>query len=131
MIYIYTDGSASNDKAAAAAVIDNSSSIEVFYKLHALFLALDCVTTADDDERNSIIFSNSKSALQAILGQDWMHPLVLKVLERLHWLVRYQEKRVLFYWIPSHVGIRVNEKADAAAKAGLSRRVTNIPIHLW
>ena len=69
MIYIYTDGSASNDKAAPAAVIDNSSSIEVFYKLHALFLALDCVKTADDDERNSIIFSNSKSALQAILGQ--------------------------------------------------------------
>ena len=26
------------------------------------------------------------------------------------------------------VGIRVNEKADAAAKAGLSRRVTNVPI---
>ena len=37
-------------------------------ELHALYLALDRVETADDDERNFIIFSDSKSALQAILG---------------------------------------------------------------
>ena len=37
--------------------------------------------TADDDKRNVIIFSDSKSALQAISDQDWTHPLVLKVLE--------------------------------------------------
>ena len=57
-----------------------------------------------------------------------MHPLVLKVLEFIHWLIQYQEKRVLFDWIPSHVGIRGNEKPDVAAKAGLLRRVTNILI---
>ena len=84
--------------------------------------------TADDDERNYIIFSDSKSALQAISGQDWTHLLVLYILERPNWLVHYQEKIILFYWIPSHVGIRGNEKADAAAKAGLSGRVTNVPI---
>ena len=134
--FIYTDGSVADDKAAAAAVIDNYSSIErlpdkssIFSaELHALYLALDRVETADDDERNFIIFSDSKSALQAISGQDWTHPLVLYILERLNWLVQYQEKRILFYWIPSHVGIRGNEKADAAAKAGLSRRVSNVPI---
>ena len=35
---------------------------------------------------------------------------------------------LLLYWIPSHVGIISIEKADAAAKAGLLRRVTDIPI---
>ena len=94
----------------------------------SLNLALDRVETADDDERNFIIFSDSKSALQAIPVQDCKHPLVLYILERLHWLVQYQEKRILFYWIPIHVGIRGNEKTDAAAKAGLLRRVTNVPI---
>ena len=84
--------------------------------------------TADDDERNFIIFLDSKSALQAISDQNWTHPLVLKVLERLHWLLQYQDERILFYWVPSHVGIRGNEKTEAAAKAGLLRRVTNVPI---
>ena len=68
--FIYTDGSVSDDKAAAAAVIDNYSSIErlpdkslIFSaEMHALYLALDRVETADD-ERNFIIFSDSKSAL--------------------------------------------------------------------
>ena len=100
----------------------------IIAELHALYLVLDWVETADDDERNSIIFSDSKSALQAISGQDWTHPFVLYILERLHWLVQYQEKRILFFWISSHVGIIINEKADTAAKAGLLRRVTNVPI---
>ena len=78
--------------------------------------------------RNFIIFSDTKSALLAISGQDWTHPLVLDILECLHWLVQYQEKRILFYLIPSHVGIIGNEEADTAAKAGLLRRVTNVPI---
>ena len=43
-------------------------------------------------------------------------------------LVEYREKRILFYWVPSHVGITVNKKADAAPKAGLLKRVTNIPV---
>ena len=98
--FIYTDGSVSDDMAAAAAVIDNYSSIErLLYKssifsaeLHALYLALDMVEKADD-ERNFITFSDSKSALQAILGQDWTHPLVLYILERLDWLVQYKEKK--------------------------------------
>ena len=96
-------------------------------EFHALYLALDRVEMADDNERNFIIFYDSKSGLQAILGRDWTHPLVLKRLERLHWVVQYQEKRISFYWIPSHIGIR-GEKMDSAAKASLLRKVTNVPI---
>ena len=120
--FIYTDGSVLDDKAASAAVIDNYSSIErlpdkssIFSaELLALYLALDRVEKLDSDERNFIIFSDSMSALQAILIQDWMHPLVLKVLERLRLLVQYQEKIILFYLAPIHIGIRGNEKVDTA-----------------
>ena len=83
--FIYIDGSVSDDKAAAVAVIDSYSSSErlqdkssIFsVELHALYLALDRVKTADNDERNFTIFSDSKTTIQAILGQDWTHPLVL------------------------------------------------------
>ena len=62
--------SVSDNKVNAAAVIDDYSSIEhhpdkssiFFEELHALYLALDRVETADEDERNFIIFSYSKSA---------------------------------------------------------------------
>ena len=75
--FIYTDGSVLDDKAAAAAVIDNYSSIErlpdkssIFSaELHALYLALDRVETADNDKTFFfIIFSDSKSALQSKTG---------------------------------------------------------------
>ena len=42
--------------------------------------------------------------------------------------IAYQEKKILYYWIPSHSGISSNKKADSAAEAGLLRRVTNVLI---
>ena len=68
--FIYTDGSVSDNKAAAA-VINDSSSFErlpdkssIFSaELHALYFAPDRVEKADDDESNFIIFSDSKFAL--------------------------------------------------------------------
>ena len=85
-----------------------------------------CAETADDDERNFII-SDSKSALQAIWGRDLTRPLVLKILEPLHWLVQYQEKRILFYCIPNYICIRGNEKADSGAKAVFLRELQKLP----
>ena len=128
--FIYTEGSVSYDNSHWWLSFYWTYSRYVFIfseEFHALYLALNRVEMADDNERNFIIFYDSKSALQAILGRNWTHPLVLKRLECLHWIVQYQEKRILFYWIPSHIGIR-GEKMDSAAKAGLLRRVTKITI---
>ena len=82
--FTYTDGSVSDDKAAAAAVIDNYCSIErlpdrssIFSaELHALYLALDRVETADDDERNFIIFADSKSSCHFGPRLDTSSPLL-------------------------------------------------------
>ena len=69
---IYTDNSVSDDKAAAAAAfIDNYSSVEPLLDKSSVFFAelhtFDRVETADDDERNFIIFSDFRAKTRRIL----------------------------------------------------------------
>ena len=78
-------------------------------------------------KRIFLSFSQIQNLLFRPFGAETGRMLVLKVLDCLHWLVQYQEKIILSYWIPSHVGIRDHEKMDAAAKAGLFKIVTNVP----
>ena len=54
--------------------------------------------------------------------------LVQKFLKE-YTLLSSSGKNILLCWIPSHTGIRGNEKADTAAKAALSLSVTpmNLP----
>ena len=59
-----------------------------------------------------VIFSDSKSSLQAIQNCIWGNPVVQSILEKTP-------------WIPSHVGIMGNEKADTAAKEALYARPSN------
>ena len=115
---IYKDGSQSDHRAAAAAVMDervyserlpNCSSI-FSAELHVLFLALDHVET--DFSHNFIIFSDSKSALESLKSKDWTNPLVLKILERHHYLWTVCDKIIIYCWVPSHIGIQGNELAD-------------------
>ena len=67
-------------------------------------------------------FSDSKSVLQAILSK-WEHPTIKIVMEYLH-LIHSVDKEVVFCWVPSHMGIHGNERADKAAKEALSKDVT-------
>jgi len=41
-----------------------------------------------------------------------------------HWRLEKSGKHVELCWIPSHIGITGNEKADAAAKAALCQQIT-------
>ena len=103
--FIHTDGSVLNVKAAVHShtywefiLIERfpERSSTFLAELHALYLTLDRLEMADDDEKNFIIFSDSKSSLSAIGGQDWTHPYVLKALQCLHWLVQYHAKTYYF-----------------------------------
>jgi len=70
-----------------------------------------------------IVFSDSLSALQAIKNFDVDNDLVMHIVGE-HLRLEKSGKHVELCWIPSHVGITGNEKADAAAKAALYQQIT-------
>ena len=58
-----------------------------------------------------LIFTDSLSCLQSIQNEDLSNPLILKFLLKYREIL-LQGKDVVLCWIPSHVGIDGNEKAD-------------------
>ena len=135
---IYTDGSKTNDAVAAAAVTPTYSMSKAYNKsnsifsaeLRALILALEYIQTTN--HRNYIIFSDSKSSLQALQDLQTSNPLVCRALE-LHTTLCNEHKNIVFCWLPSHVGIRGNEAADRAAKGALTSAVSiaEVPASDW
>lgn len=73
--------------------------------------------------RRSIVFSDSRSALEAILANPFTsklhNPLILKIKEVISQCY-YGGSEVVLAWIPSHSGIAGNEKADCIAKQAVS-----------
>ena len=64
---------------------------------------------------NFTIFCDSRSALQSLEVFNPDHPLVLKILQ---WLFLHQCRgnQISFCWVPAHVGVQGNERADQLAK---------------
>ena len=76
--------------------------------------------------RKFVIYTDSKSAIDAICHYNSFHPLAQKAQE---WLYRINVrfKSVCFCWVPAHVGIKGNEFADAEAKAASTYSRIDLP----
>lgn len=127
---IYTDGSKEGDRVACGVVtgtlviqnrLPNHSSIYTA-ELRAILLALDFVESSRDT--NFLILSDSLSSLQAVSNSCIDHPMILQIMEK-HQTIKDLNKSVLFCWIPSHVGIPGNERADTAAKQALALPISD------
>ena len=103
--------------------LPNKSSI-FSAEVKGIDLALDLVEQSDSSR--FIIFSDSLSSLQALHNQKLENPSVCNVLECISHLVEF--KRIVFCWLPSHMGIRGNEKADETAKSALSLPKSNYKV---
>jgi ribonuclease HI len=115
------------DKVACAAICEdrteksrlpNKASI-FSAELKAVELSLRIIKT--DKRKKFIIFTDSKSVLQALLQSQPQNPKVGRILHKLNKIT--SRKEVVFCWLPSHVGISGNETADKAAKLALEEDV--------
>jgi hypothetical protein len=82
----------------------------------AILLALQMIESVN--HKKFVILPDSISCLQAIHSQKLASPFICEILEKIGILLA--AKQIKFCWLPSHIGIKGNESADAAAKAALA-----------
>ena len=133
-IPIFTDGSKSDKGVVYAAVFPNQIIKRRLPYDASIFTAeLMAILTSLKQmlvQRGSsfVIASDSQSALKSITSFHPEHSLVIAIQELLAEL-HHKQKCVKFCWVPSHVGIQDNERADKAAKLAIvERQITNISL---
>ncbi|XP_068224033.1 uncharacterized protein [Palaemon carinicauda] len=74
--------------------------------------------------KDYVIFSDSLSVLMAMNHFNSLHPIIIKILEWLY-LLGNRGKNIKFCWVPAHVDIKGNEKADSLAKDAVHSSIRN------
>jgi len=131
--HIYTDGSKMGHRVSAAlchkrgtSVIRLPGAISIFNaELHAILLALDVVSRS---KKNT--FSCCQTRIQVWLR--WEEVMLtriqcINILKQTAPLIN-SGKTVILCWIPGHVGIPGNERADRVAKAALSLPISPVTV---
>ena len=125
-LYIYTDGSKNKSKVGCAAILNNTKQSKRLTnkasiysaEITAIDLALDIITA--NKHNKFIIFTDSMSVLTALKNKKTVDPLTIKVLNRIHRISK-ENKNIILCWIPSHIGIQGNDKADSEAKKAINK----------
>lgn len=133
-IPVYTDGSKSDHGAGYGVVfpslcrggsLPRVSSVFTA-ELSAIVMALQIIFTLPVS--SFIIYTDSRSALSALESfTSSLHPLVLSILEWLY-ILKGRGYNVNFCWVPAHVGVTGNERADRLAKEAATRAPPACPV---
>ena len=117
--HIFTDGSKSNYGTGYGAVLHKKTLKKCLPKeasifsaeIYAIDLACDLISTSNS--KKFIIHSDSISVLQSLKYTKLENLLIVKIFNKFNSLIH--SKKVIFCWIPSHIGIQGNDKADSLA----------------
>ena len=121
--HVYTDGSKKDQHVGFAAVFQNETEsgslpgeASIFTaELYAIKMALDKILKTNLRDKNYTFFSDSQSALLALKSRITTTPIILDIKNMIE-QARSRKLEVDFCWVPGHVNISGNEKADKAAK---------------
>lgn len=132
--FFYTDGSHNSEQTGAAFIALDSPSEPQCFPLHPLCCSYDaelyglyqCLCYIKLHRVSpAAVFSDSLSALQALSTLYTRDPFVYIIQQLLHQLS--QSHRLFLCWIPAHIGIHGNEKADAAAASAANMTSAPLP----
>nr|XP_042913269.1 uncharacterized protein LOC122273259 [Parasteatoda tepidariorum] len=132
-IAVFTDGSKFHGHIGCGIVVahitysyDISAICSVFTaEAFAILLALRLISS--HSARKFCIYSDSLSVLRQLEHvRNEAHPILIFIQ---HILTSLYKKgfKILFCWIPSHVGIKGNDKADSAARSASSPITLSVP----
>ena len=123
-VHIYTDGSKSTEGVGFAAVFPNTTSggrltreASIFTaELYAINAAVHEILKGTIDRNRFTIYSDSRSALLALRSDSSLSPILAEIKELIR---RAEDDNIIIdlCWVPGHVNVRGNEKADAALRA--------------
>ncbi|XP_064107889.1 uncharacterized protein LOC135216449 [Macrobrachium nipponense] len=128
-IHYYTDGSLLEDGRAGSGVTVYQNGEEVYplslrssdgcsilqSELLGITAALSIINRKKD---NAIIATDSLSALQSLTPRKAESNIIVRRAIDLLSQIRRADRMVAFIWVPSHIGIKGNERADELAKEG-------------
>ena len=136
-VAIFTDGSKSEEGVGSAVIVGDHilkrrlpSECSIFTaELFAVFFALKYIFNSSKQGDRFVIYIDSFSVLNSLKR---LFPDSVLVQELQDWLVLLHSRKkvtVEFCWVPSHVGVGGNERADIAAKS--ASRLTHIsPVNI-
>ncbi|XP_073969831.1 uncharacterized protein isoform X1 [Rhodnius prolixus] len=95
-------------------------------EMYAIWQALK--TISERNYSKVLVLTDSLSAIKALQDRFSDDPFIIRIHETLHNL-NTCDKKVIFVWVPGHIGVAGNERADAAAKqAACSNADLAIPV---
>ena len=133
MTHLYTDGSVTDDGVGAAAWCSEHRITEALPKITSIYSAeiraIELAITIIEQLTQTyfVIHSDSSSALASLQQLIPKNPFVRKIKHDIYRLAS-NNKIVCFNWVPAHVGIRGNEKADQLAKEATKKIPTFRPV---
>ena len=128
---VYTDGSKTDNYVSSSAVfpvyifIVNLHEHTSIFTAEAVALKLAVQHIQREAIRKSVIYSDSLSCLQALQNKNMENPIIREIIYILSYLLEVGSQ-IEFCWIPGHVGIKGNEKADTIAKRHIFHNIYEI-----
>ena len=118
-IYFYSISQANDDMLClfTAKPPSRYCGIEAAGKTIAIEAAIEYIWDSSDEE--FMIITDSLSSLKALKSQKLNNPIVSNILHMCHYLSG--RKDIVLCWVPSHIGIQGNERADVSAKTALDK----------